>query len=311
MLFFKNNALGPEKRLPTGHSRHLMRYAIITNPVAGKMSVDQKRSALAGAAKILNSKIHGLDTASPDDFKQCAKELAGHCDVLVAAGGDGTLSDTINAGNSDPKVVAFLPLGSGNAMRYALGYRGDLVDNAIRIRDGKIREYDLVDCDKKKRAFMVAVGIDGTVLQLRTQHLARGDTGFSAYFKAFLKSYFVRYKRPDADIVIDGATLTVKGLLTLAVVKEPYYGYGMKVVPRARFDDGKLHVLCVDSNLLSSLSGAGLSFIAGNPIGRYYTGRRLSIKLNHPQVLQIDGNEGWSSSVFTFKVIPKALKIKC
>jgi hypothetical protein len=45
-----------------------MRYAIITNPVAGKMTVDQKLSALANAAAILDAKIHGLDTTSAAEF---------------------------------------------------------------------------------------------------------------------------------------------------------------------------------------------------------------------------------------------------
>jgi len=286
-------------------------YAILTNPVSGKMSVDQKRAALAEAAEILNSEIHGLDTATRDDFMQCARELADHCDVLVAAGGDGTISDVINAIDSEQTAVAFLPLGSGNAMRYALGYRGNLVDIAIRIRDGRIHEYDLVHCDEKQRAFMVAVGIDSTVLRYRDQYLSQGATGFKVYLRAFLSSYFGGYKRPDAEIVIDDSTFTVKRLLTLAVVKQPYYGYGMKIVPKARFDDGNLHILCVNSNMISTFLGAAASFAFDNPIGRYYTGRRLTVKLEHPLVLQMDGSAGWTSKGFTFDVLPKALKIKC
>jgi diacylglycerol kinase (ATP) len=289
----------------------MIRYAIITNPVSGKMPVDQKRSALAGPAEILNSGIHGLETVTPADFRQCAKDLAEHHDVLVAAGGDGTLSDVVNAIDSEQTAVAFLPLGSGNAMSFALGYRGGLAEIAIRIRDGKIRAYDLVNCDEKKRGFMVAVGIDGTVLQLRNQYVERGATGFSVYLRAFLASYFGAYKRPRAEVVVDGESFLVKKLLTLAVVKQPYYGYGMKVVPKARFDDSKLHILCVNSSLLSNLLGAAASFTFGNPMGQYRTGGQLTIKLAHPLVLQVDGNEGWVSKVFTFKVMPKALRIKC
>ncbi|MBW2193421.1 MAG: hypothetical protein JRF27_06510, partial [Deltaproteobacteria bacterium] len=74
-----------------------MKYAIITNPASGNMTVDQKRSRLAGAATVLNAEIHGLDTGSVDAFFQCSRDLASRCDVLVAAGGDGTLSDVINA----------------------------------------------------------------------------------------------------------------------------------------------------------------------------------------------------------------------
>jgi len=74
-----------------------MRYAIITNPVSGKMTVDQKRTVLAKAAEILDAKIYGLDTITTDDFSQCAHELTTHYDMLVIAGGDGTFSDIINS----------------------------------------------------------------------------------------------------------------------------------------------------------------------------------------------------------------------
>ncbi len=95
------------------------------------------------------------------------------------------------------------------------------------------------------------------------------------------------------------------------VVKQPYYGYGMKIVPRARFDDGKLHILCINSGLLFCAIGAATSFTFGNRVGQYYTGRQLTVELDRPLALQIDGNEVWEAEAFTFKVLPKSLKIKC
>ena len=93
-----------------------MRYTIITNPVSGTMTADQKRAALAQAAEILDTEINGLDTTTAEEFGQCAKELATRCDVLVAAGGDGTFSDIINAIDTAQTPVFFLPLGNGHAL---------------------------------------------------------------------------------------------------------------------------------------------------------------------------------------------------
>ena len=287
-----------------------MRYALITNPVSGKMSVDQKRSALARAAEILNAEIHGLDTITPEDFGRCAREVASNCDVLVAAGGDGTLSDVINSIDAEQTATAYLPLGSGNSMRYALNYKGSLADIAMRIKNGRIHEYDLISCDDKRRAFMSSVGLEGTILRLRDQYLAQGAAGFRAYFRAVLKSYFSEYKRPFARITIDDKTITVESLLTLMVFKQPYYGYGMNIMPRARFDDGQLHILCVNAGLFNCIIGAAASLTFGNRVGQYLTGMRLSMRLERPLVLQIDGNRGWEAKAFAFEVWPKALKIK-
>lgn len=287
-----------------------MRYAIITNPASGRMTVDRKRSELAKAAQILDAQIHGLDTGSTWELVQCAQELAARYDILVAAGGDGTFSDIINAIDPAQTPVAYLPLGTGNAMRYALKYKGDLIDIAMRIRDGRIHNYDLINCDDKKRAFTVSVGIEGTVIRLRDRYVVQGAMGLKPYLKAVLRSYLKEYKHTDARITIDGEVFEMKKLLSLMIVKHPYYGYGMNVVPGARFDDGRLHICCLDSGAFKSLIGGITAFTIGNRIGQYYTGSRLTVKLDRPLALQYNGNSGWEADAFTFTVLPKALKIK-
>jgi diacylglycerol kinase family enzyme len=85
----------------------------------------------------------------------------------------------------------------------------------------------------------------------------------------------------------------------------------MKVVPKARLDDGNLHVCCINSGLFQSVIGGITAFTIGNRIGQYRTGRRLIVRLDGPLSLQLDGNAGWEANGFTFTVLPKALKIKC
>ena len=288
-----------------------VKYAIITNPVSGKMTVDQKRLKLAKAAGILNAEIHGLDAINTNDFIQYGQELARRCDVLVVAGGDGTLSDIINSIDTAKTPIAYLPLGTGNAMQSALRYKGSLADIAMRIKNVEIHEYDLVSCSEKRRAYIASVGIEGQIIQLRDQYLPQGLTGFKAYFKALLKSYFREYKPTAAKIVIDKVVFEVKNLLSLMVVKQPYYGFGMKVVPRACFDDGHLHILCITSGFFKFIFGVATSFTIGNRVGHYLTGQHVTVSSERFMVLLIDGNEGWEANAFTFRALPNALKIKC
>jgi diacylglycerol kinase (ATP) len=289
----------------------LLHCAIMTNPVSGGMAADQKRSALARAAEILKADIHGLDTASAEDFSNCARDLASRCQVLVVAGGDGTLSDIINALDTSKTPIGFLPLGTGNAMRHGLKYKGDLADIARRIRDGKIHQFDLISCDEKRRAFIASVGIEGKIIHLWQQARDRGSSGFKGYFLATLRSYFKEYKRANGMIDLDGKKFEAKNLLSLMIMKQPYFGFGMKVMPKARFEDGQLHIRCINSGLLKTSFGILTAFTLGNVIGQYLTGHELTLKLDRPLVLQCDGNEGWEADSFSFKILPKALKIKC
>jgi diacylglycerol kinase (ATP) len=285
-------------------------YVILTNPVSGNLKVSQKLAALKEPAEILEADIHGLDASRKYDLSRCARELVEEYDVIVVAGGDGTFSDVINAIDTSRTPVAYLPMGSGNAMKYALGYKGSLAQMAHRIKGGEIHEFDLIGCELGRRAVMASLGIEGTVLQTRNRLLAKGVRGFPAYLGALFAAYFRFYEAAVAELILDGATYEVTNLLTLLIAKHPYYGYGMEVVPKARFDDGRLHVLWIRGGLATSLFGFATSFTVGNKIGRHMTCEELIVKLKKPLLLQTDGNTAWDSDRFSFKVLPRALKMK-
>jgi diacylglycerol kinase family enzyme len=125
-----------------------MRYSIITNPASGNLSLPRRRELLALAAGVLQAGVYGLDTTSKEEFLTCARDLAGKCDVLVVAGGDGSLSDIINAIDTKERPIAYIPLGSGNAMSYALHIHGSINEVATQIREGRVHEFDLISATK-------------------------------------------------------------------------------------------------------------------------------------------------------------------
>lgn len=287
------------------------KFAIIVNPVSGATTAAEKRTVLEPAAAVLDAEIHGLDTSSPEELRQCARELSAQCDVLVAAGGDGSFSDIINAVDTAETPIAYLPLGSGNAMRYALGYKGGLVEIAERIRDGSIHQYDLIDCDNKRRSFTASLGIAGDIIRSREEYLNKGVTGLKAYLLAAIDAFFTRYRPAPAVLTLDDTPVKIDDLLILMVVKQPYYGFGMNVVPDARFDDGLLHVLFINAGLFTAAYGAFSSFTIGNRTGHYHTAEEVLFEADDPLPLQIDGNDAWDTGRISFRILPKALKIKC
>ena len=286
-------------------------YAIIANPVSGTRSPSRKRAALEKARRILGAKTYGLDTRTPGELVECARDVAAHCDVLVVAGGDGTFSDIINSIDTVQIPVAFLPLGTGNALSYALQYNGGPATIADRIKHGAIAEYDLLDCEKNKRGFMMSVGLEGAVVRSCNRYFRRGCGGFGTYAVSFADAYFRKYKRATAQITVDDTTFAVKNLLSLMLVKQPYYGFGMKVVPGARFDDGLVHTLTMNSGLFGCTLGTVSAFAGGNRVGRYLAGHQVQIRSASPLPLQIDGDYVCESKTFRFRVLPKRLRIKC
>lgn len=265
---------------------------------------------MARAQEVLQADLHGLDTTSREEFLACALDLASRCDVLVVAGGDGSLSDVINAIDTRERPIAYIPLGSGNAMSHALRLRGSITEVATRIREGRIHDFDLIQCDERRSACMISIGLEGAVIQRRNEYKARGTSGFKAYLMAFLVAYFKDFKGVRARLTVNGQALETGSLLSIMIMKQPYYGYGLKVMPGASLDDGKLHVRALPTGLTSSLVGGITSLTVGNRAGHYQTAEQVAVVLEKPLLMQADGDVAWAAKEFHFKVLPAALRIK-
>jgi len=287
-----------------------VRYGIVVNPNAGTSSVSRKRRLLESVRDILGGDcvIRGLDTESNRDFAQCAAELAREAEILIVAGGDGTASDAINA-VAPETTLSYLPIGSGCALRYALGLPPELPHVARRIKEGRLHRLDLILCDGRRRGFMASVGVEGDIIHRRDALQESGIKGPRAYAMATFGSLFGELDRCDTSVRLDGEEFSISEAVTTIVTKIPYYGYKMKVVPRAVFDDGYLHLLAINSGkakIAQILAGA---FISENKFGTYRMGREIQITAEHERYAQIDGNLYRKGTSFRFEVLPGVLKM--
>ncbi|HPC95478.1 MAG TPA: diacylglycerol kinase family protein [Sedimentisphaerales bacterium] len=287
-----------------------MKFGIVANPKSGATSVARKEETLRKASQILggNTVLAGLDTTSREEFLLCAKDLAEKVDVLIVAGGDGTFSDIINAVRSEV-TLSYMPLGSGCALRYALDLPPQVSRVARQIRDGRLHALDLILCDESTKAFMASVGLEADILHRRETLQAGGVRGPHAYAMATFGSFLADLERTDMTISVDDRTFVVPGAVTAIVTKIAYYGYKMKIVPDAVFDDGHLHLLAINSGWGELVQSLATSFLDGNRFGRHEKGRRIRIAVAQPRHAQTDGNLYRQGTTFDFRVLPGALKM--
>lgn len=284
---------------------------MIINPKAGPTNTQRKVQLLHTVQDILGDcEIGGLETTSREEFMQCAAELAREVDVLIVAGGDGSFSDAINALDSQT-VFAYLPLGSGCALRYALDLPPQLSRIAKRIKEGRLRRYDLILCDGVRKGFMTSIGLEADILHRRESLRDSGIRGPQAYAIATFGSFFTDLERTDMSILIDGEELPVPNAVTAIVTKIPYYGYKMKIVPNAVFDDGHLHLLAINSGWTEIVGGMANAFLKENRMGIYRKAREIRITTQRERYAQVDGNIYRKGTTFEFKVLPQALRIWC
>ncbi len=284
---------------------------MIINPKAGPTNTQRKVQLLHTVQDILGDcEIGGLETTSREEFMQCAAELAREVDVLIVAGGDGSFSDAINALDSQT-TFSYLPLGSGCALRYALDLPPQLSRIARRIKEGRLRQYDLILCDGVRKGFMTSIGLEADILHRRESLRDNGIRGPQAYAIATFGSFFTDLERTDMSILIDGEELPVPNAVTAIVTKIPYYGYNMKIVPNAVFDDGHLHLLAINSGWTEIVGGMANAFLKENRMGIYRKAREIRITTQRERYAQVDGNIYRKGTTFEFKVLSQALRIWC
>ena len=287
-----------------------MKYAIIANPVSGKLSPNRKYKLLKDLAALLGHgcSINGLETKSREDYIECAKSLENKADVLIIASGDGGLSSIINSVSKDKKL-AYIPLGSGNSIRYALKLPRTLKGITNGILSGHEHYLNLIGCNGYK-AFTYSLGIDTLILSKREELRKQGYNGITCY--AYALFHVMKEsceKRNNAEMFLDGQFINDKEFLSLVVSKHPYYGYNIKINPNACLEDKFLHVKILNpkkEELLLTI----LQLLAKNiKNGEHIKAHTLLVLPNKEISLQADGDILLSGTEFKFEVLPKSLKM--
>jgi len=155
-----------------------------------------------------------------------------------------------------------------------------------------------------------SIGIEGSILLERDEYLKKNYRGLTAYALATLKVLFGGYVNADLEISMDNQEVNASNSLTAVITKLPYYGYGFKVVPQAKFDDGYLHLLILNTGPIGTLYALATSLVGGNRVGEYYKAKEIKITSSTKQLLQHNGDpEKERRTNFSFKVLPKELKL--
>jgi diacylglycerol kinase (ATP) len=280
-------------------------FIILANPAAGGLTSEKGRDLLGYIAAQLKCPVLGLDTRSREELMTLARDASGSCEVLLVAGGDGTFSEVMTCCESQV-ILGFLPFGSGNALKHALGIRGHIKEYLNKVLR---KEYSLVGvilCNEARKAFQASVGMDGLVIQ---QHRAQAVLGsFPAYLVTFIR-VLSSYRRTSLRIQVDEYALQVSQNLTTIISKHPYYGFGLMINRWADLKDEYLHLRSVNTAWLSTLAESAAAFLKRPGRGIFCKGKSIRLICETEQALQCDGEFMGQGKDFAFEVLPQSLKL--
>jgi diacylglycerol kinase (ATP) len=218
-----------------------MQAVLFHNPSAGGGKFTKKELVTALQLGGLNPRY--VSTKS----KRFKDELAEAEDLIVVAGGDGTVAKVIAQMPDRGVPVAILPLGSANNIARSFGVAGAPYELAEILHPLYWQRYSMgvVRGPWGRRRFVEAVGLGPLARMMKKPSLdvARGiDSlrGGRDEFRKILK----KAKPLDIDVLVDGKPLAGE-ILSLEVMNIIYTGPGLPLAPSADPGDRMLEVVCV------------------------------------------------------------------
>jgi diacylglycerol kinase family enzyme len=291
------------------------RCFIIFNERAGTASATRiERSALEEQLASAGGTIGRLgDPRAPLD-EQIEAALASECDVVVAAGGDGTVTAVADAIIGTNKTLGIVPLGTVN--RLAKDLRIPLaVDKAVTtLATEKEQFIDAAEVNGRIFLHNVTVGMVPRIALERER--IRGVPGLSE------KAKFVRYcierlslgKRLAIEVNPSDAPIRIHRARAVIVANNPFdEGFG-RVLSRERIDRGELAIYVVRQLGIGDLLRLASEMVAGrwqhDAALAVESARAVTVRLKREEVLvTLDGEVERLRVPLKFRVLPSALRV--
>lgn len=233
-----------------------MKVGVIRNPVAGGATAMRRWRDLEVALGERFADLRIATTAGEGDGLRLARSFAEQdFDLIVAAGGDGTIGEVAGgiALSGGPDVaMALAPLGTGSDFARNFRLPDDPAALVERFASAPVTRIDLAVArpagarsrGRGERIFanVASVGVSAPIVQ--AVNMARHGRILSGSLRFFFHSVreILRYRPVGLRVIADGREVFSGNVLVVAVANGAWFGGGMHVMPAARLDDGLLHL---------------------------------------------------------------------
>ncbi|MFD1715734.1 diacylglycerol/lipid kinase family protein [Amnibacterium flavum] len=311
--------------------------AVIYNPI--KVDLDALRSAVtAEAAGAGWGETLWFETSVEDVGQEVTRQaLDQGVDLVIAAGGDGTVRAVAEAVRGSGTPVALLPSGTGNLLARNLKLTLDAMPDSVRSAfTGVDRKIDLgvVDIERDDRSrdrhvfvVMAGMGIDAKMIK-NTDDDLKAKAGWAAYVNAIVKSL----RDPDElhlRFRLDDGKAKRATVHTLILGNCGSLPANILLMPDAAVDDGLFDLMMMRpggvlgwirvwlkvawTNGVVRRTKAGKALVGERENDRdlsYQTGTRLVARLSRPEEIELDGDGFGKAVAFNAWLEPGALTVR-
>lgn len=282
-----------------------MQYELILNPNAGRTP----KTALVKTILREFPKVIISQTRKRGDATLLARKSK--ADIVIAAGGDGTVSEVATGLLKRKKKakLGILPVGTANLFAKHMQIPFQLDDAISCIKEDHVKDVDVGEINGRCFFNAAGIGLDAAMFK-NVQPQIKKLFGQVAYPISALQTFFTYEPKP---LTVKTKGLTFKGYYVI-VFNIGQYGPMLNILPQASNTDGKLDVVIFQKkeiyNTLRALMGV---FTQGRLLSAdvvHLQTTRLRVMSKSAVLYHADAELG-SSTPTRIRVNPRALSVVC
>ena len=294
-----------------------MNCLFIYNPTSGKKRGKKNANYIENELKKHFDAVDVKPTGKAGDASEFSSEACGKYDVLVVAGGDGTLNEVINAiaTKENRPRIGYIPTGTTNDLAHSLKIPKNVKRAVKIITAGKYISHDIFKVNEKYGIYVCAFGMCTGASYLTKQN-KKNKFGKVAYFVEGVKE-LGGTKRFEISVKSDN--INIEDNIVLGLIINSRYVGGFKINKMANCSDGFVNLILfkerkkrgVSIGVLFKVAKAflfGINSIAKSKACHVLKLNKFEVTLPEDKIINIDGEMGTTGS-FNFEVLKQHIQI--
>ncbi len=250
-----------------------------------------------------------------DGTKIAQQSVKDKFDVVIVAGGDGTINEVIQSLAGSNTKLAILPVGTTNVLARELKIPLNFQDALLLIPDSNVVNFDLGVINGRYFILMAGIGFDAQLVNEVDSNFKK-LTGIVA-FAATSPVTMIKQRQAKMMITLWDKNGKKKKLkresYQVLISNVPTYAIDLTVALNARYDDGLLDIDIFKSKKLHdfAINLLAIAFVkkkSDETITENYKFTRMTIKTEPPMPIQVDG-DSMGITPASIEVKPKYLKL--
>jgi len=209
--------------------------------------------------------------------------------IIIAAGGDGTINEVLNGIIGSDKKLGIIPLGTANVLAKEIGLKNDPIHIAETLQKQKKAMIFPAKVNGHYFSLMASIGYDAHAVQ-NVNLKWKNQLGEAAYFFAFIKE-LLKGKPPKYSVEIDGKNHDCYGAI---ITNGKYYAGKYICAPDASlFDNNLKAILFKDKGAWAAIKyfiAIGFNRLHKCKAVEYCDVTKVQVSANKTAPIQIDGD---------------------